>query len=54
MTSSFVYASTLKPSPTSTFAASSVPTTSGSSVRWSPMTSSFTQSLIPAARPRRA
>ena len=54
MRSSLVYAITLKPSFTSCFVASSRPATSGSSVCWSPITSSFTKSLKPASRPRRA
>jgi hypothetical protein len=52
--SSEVYASTVNPSSTRTFAASMVACTSGTRVRSSPITSSLTQSLIPAARPSRA
>src|SRR5438552_1069742 len=52
--SSLVYARTLNPSRTSVRAASSRPCTSGSSVSWSPITSSFTNSLNPASRASRA
>ena len=52
--SSFVYASTLNPSCTRTFAASSRPSTSGISVSSSPITSSLTKSLNPASRASRA
>jgi hypothetical protein len=52
--SSLVYASTTKPSSTSCSAASSSSTGSGNSVRSSAMTSSFTQSVSSASRPRRA
>jgi hypothetical protein len=50
MGSSFVYGSTLKPSRTSSFAASSNPCVSGSWVSSSAMTSSFSQSVSRASR----
>ena len=52
--SSFVYGSTTKPSSTSVSAASSSSTASGNSVRSSPITSSFTQSVSNASRAMRA
>src|SRR5512133_288746 len=52
--SSLVYGITTKPSFTRTFAAWRSPSTSGKSVRLSPMTSSFTRSPIPSSRPSRA
>ena len=52
--SSFVYGRTTNPSSTSARVAVSSASLSGNSVRSSPMTSSFTQFVSPAARPSRA
>src|SRR6266508_3032837 len=52
--SSFVYGRTVKPSFASTRDASTSPSTSGKSVRRSPITSSFTRSPISSSRPSRA
>ena len=53
-TSSVVYGRTMKPSLTSVRVAASRPSVSGYSVFSSPITSSLTQLLRPASRPRRA
>ena len=52
-TSSLMYGSTVKPSATSTRAASRVPGVSGNRVLSSPMTSSLTMLPTPASRARR-
>src|SRR5512138_2954259 len=52
--SSLVYGRTTKPSFTRTRAACTSPSTSGKSVRRSPITSSFTRSPMSSSRPRRA